>query len=211
MIYHEHLSYYSLLALRNVFHQFGMEVFDVEPIRIHAGSKRYYVRKKGKLTKEKVSERVSALLKEELAGRYDRVETYLDFADRVALRRKDLRDLLEERKRAGRSVVGYGASGRANTIIQYCGLDNEILDYVIDDAPAKHGFYTPGSHLLIRPRTALDQYRPDYVLVFAWAFLDEIKERCHDYLGRGGKLIIPLPEVKILYGSELRSGADLEA
>lgn len=198
MIYHEHLSYYSLLALQNFFRHFGMEIFDIKPISIHAGSMRYYVRKVGSLSKERVSEAVLSLHEEEIKRRYNKVEAYLEYATKIEEKRKDLLGLLRSLKKVNKSIVGYGASGRANTMIQYCGLDKTLLDYIIDDAPAKQGFYTPGSHFLIKPRTALDETRPDYVLVFAWAFFDEIKGRCRKYLEQGGKFIIPLPSVKIV-------------
>jgi hypothetical protein len=200
MVYHEHLSYYSLLALQKFFQQFGMEIIDVKPIPIHAGSMRYYVRKASCAgsVRQEVAKEVATLSREELLKRYDNLETFLTYATKVAEKRDQLIELLSGLKKAGRSIVGYGASGRANTIIQYCGLDGTWLDYIMDDAPAKQGFYTPGSHLLIRPSTALEEDHPDYVLVFAWSFAAEIKERCREYLKKGGRLIIPLPEVKLV-------------
>ncbi|MGH7828733.1 MAG: methyltransferase domain-containing protein [Candidatus Binatia bacterium] len=198
MIYHEHLSYYSLLAVENLFRRFDMEVFDVTPVSIHAGSVRYYVRKVRGIPREKISDRVVALRNEELAKGYHRAETYRTYAAQVDEKRSELLFLLRALKANGKSIVGYGASGRANTLMQYCGLDRQIIEYMVDDAPAKHGFFTPGAHLPIRPSTALDEEPPDYVLVFAWAFVDEIKLRCERYLRAGGRLIIPLPDVQVL-------------
>jgi SAM-dependent methyltransferase len=198
MIYHEHLSYYSTLALESLFSQFNMEIFDVQAISIHAGSKRYYVRKKGRLTREKNIERVQALCKSELHRGYDRAETYFEFARQVQEKRVELRETLERLKEPGRYIVGYGASGRANTVIQYCELEKGFLDYMVDDAPAKHGFYTPGSHLPIYSSEILRRKPVDYVVVFAWAFLEEIKKRCCQYLGAQSRIVIPLPEVKVV-------------
>lgn len=197
MIYHEHMSYYSLLALDNFFAEFDLEIFDVKPIPIHAGSMRYYVRKIGGRPHEPVSEAVHQLRMEERNKGYDKVETYLSYADEVNQTRATLLNLLYTLKEAGKSVVGYGASGRANTVIQYCALDHQLLDYMIDDAPAKLGYYTPGSHFLIRSREALLADHPDYVLVFAWSFIEEIIARSTEYLEAGGKFILPLPSVRI--------------
>ena len=107
--------------------------------------------------------------------------------------------LLNKLKKEGRNIAGYGASGRANTMIQYCGINHSHLDYMIDDAPAKAGFYTPGSHFEIHPSSILDQPSPpDYLLIFAWSFFDEIVKRNQKFIDGGGYMIVPLPEVKIL-------------
>lgn len=197
MIYHEHLYYYSLLALENHFARHGMLVFDVKPIPIHGGSMRYYVCKKGSRYSRTVFNRVSLLRKEELALGYDKAETYRRFAEDCNLQREKLKGLIARLRAKGRTIAGYGASGRANTIIQYCGIDESCLEYVIDDAPAKHGYYTPGSHLLIRSNEILRTDPPDYLLVFAWAFFNEIAAKCSDYLGAGGRLMVPLPDVRV--------------
>ena len=199
MIYHEHLYYHSLLALMNHFARYDMMVFDIKPVQIHAGSMRYYVCKKGTRYGSSVSPQVTALKEEELANEYNRAETYARFAADVADRKEKLMDLLTRLKANGKSIAGYGASGRANTMIQYCGIDHRHLDYMIDDAPAKLGLYTPGSHFLIRPRSVLDQSpRPDYLLIFAWSFFNEIAKKCTNYLDYGGRMIVPLPNVQIM-------------
>ena len=197
MIYHEHLYYYSLLALENHFARHGMTVFDIKPISIHGGSMRYYVCKNGSRYARRVSNRVTLLRKDEQALGYDRAETYQRFAADCAIRRDRLMDLIGRLRAKGRTIAGYGASGRANTIIQYCGINSEHLDYMIDDAPAKHGYYTPGSHLLIRDNAVLKNQPPDYLLIFAWAFFNEIAAKCSDYLGHGGRLLVPLPDVRV--------------
>jgi len=199
MIYHEHLYYYSLLTLDNFFNQFDMEVFDVKKIPIHAGSMRYYVRKRGTLKKETVSQAVLDLRQDELNKKYNRVETYLDYAHKVEETKITLMKLLDRLKKDRKSIWGYGASGRANTIIQYCNISTSHLDCIIDDAPAKNGFYTPGSHFPIVSKDLLSGKPPDYILVFAWSFIQEILGKTMDYFKRGGKFIIPLPEVKIIF------------
>jgi len=140
MIYHEHLYYYSLVALMNHFARYGMVVFDVKPIAIHGGSMRYYVCNRGSPHAEAVSPRVDLLRREELAVGLDRAETFTRFASNIAERKRVLMVLLERLRATGRRVAGYGASGRANTIIQYCNITEDHLRYMIDDAPCQTRF-----------------------------------------------------------------------
>jgi SAM-dependent methyltransferase len=198
MIYHEHLYYYSLIALINHFERRGMTVFDVKPVQIHAGSMRYFVCRKASRHARTISPRVAALRADELANGFDKAETFIRFAHDIASRKDRLMDLLGRLRAGGRTIAGYGASGRANTIIQYCGIGREHLEYMIDDAPAKWGYYTPGSHFQIRSNAALKEDPPDYLLVFAWGYFAEIAERCRDYLEGGGRMIVPLPDVRLI-------------
>lgn len=199
MIYHEHLYYYSLLSAKKHFERYEMMVFDVKPVPIHAGSMRFYVCKKGSKHGLSVSPAVIQLQNEELSKGFHCSGTFVCFAADIAQRKTVLMALLNKLKEDGRTIAGYGASGRANTIIQFCGINYSHLDYMIDDAPAKVGFFTPGSHFEIHPSAILDQPNPpDYLLIFAWSFLDEIAKRSKKYLDGGGRMIVPLPEVKIL-------------
>jgi methylation protein EvaC len=198
MIYHEHLYYYSLLSVMNHLARYDMMVFDIKPIPIHAGSIRFYACKKGSKHSGSVSPAVMALEAKERARGFDRYETFLQFSDTVARHRARLIELLADLRSQGHSIAGYGASGRANTIIQYCGINHHHLDYVIDDAPAKAGYFTPKSHFEIFPGSILEGgHPPDYLLIFAWSFFDEIRKRNGNYLARGGRMILPLPEVSI--------------
>lgn len=199
MIYHEHLYYYSLLALKKHFGRYDMMVFDVKPVPIHGGSMRFYVCKKGGKHSTSVSPAAIALEADELEKRFDRRDTFKRFARRVAEHKAELMSLLTELKERGHTIAGYGASGRANTMIQYCGIDHRHLTYMIDDAPAKSGFYTPGSHFEIHPSSILDRSdAPDFLLIFAWSFFDEIRKRNTRYLEAGGRMILPLPHVRIV-------------
>jgi hypothetical protein len=145
-----------------------------------------------------VSPRLVALYEQELSKHFDEHGTFVHFAAQVADHKRKLMSLLNELKDRGKRIAGYGASGRANTIIQYCGIGSRHLDYMIDDAPAKIGYCTPGSHLTIHPSSILgESVPPDYLLVFAWSFFDEIRKRNERYLASGGRMIIPLPEVSI--------------
>jgi SAM-dependent methyltransferase len=198
MIYHEHLYYYSLLSAIEHFARYDMVVFDVKPVPIHAGSMRFYVTKKGSKHAAAVSAEVTALRQHERERGFDRYDTFRQFSQRVAETKRQLLTLLERLRKEGKRIAGYGASGRANTMIQYCGISHEHIDYMIDDAPAKIGFYTPGSHFLIRPSSVLREPNPpDYLLIFAWSFFAEIRKRNEDYLARGGRMILPLPDVSI--------------
>jgi methylation protein EvaC len=199
MIYHEHLYHYSLLSLENHFARYDMEVFDIRPIPIHGGSMRYHVCKRGSRHSRMVSNRVALLRKDERALGYDKVETYQRFASDCGSRRKRLMDTITRLRGKGRTIAGYGASGRANAIIQYCGISGDHLVCMIDDAPAKQGYYTPGSHPLIRSNEILGVEPPDYLLIFAWTFFDEIASRCGDYLANGGRLMVPLPDVRVTF------------
>jgi hypothetical protein len=158
---------------------------------------RFYVCKKGSRWAQE-SEQVKVLREQEIARGFNLPETFLRFASDVAASRDKLMMLLDRLRSQNKRIAGYGASGRANTIIQYCGIDHSYLEYMIDDAPAKAGYYTPGSHFLIQPSAILEQPDPpDYLLLFAWSFLDEVAARCTRYLKAGDRLIVPLPEVRI--------------
>jgi len=196
MIYHEHLYYYSLLALENHFARHGLQVFDVKRIPIHGGSIRYYVCRQSAKWAKSPSNRVALLRQDETAQGLDRVDTFQHFAAEIAQRKDTLMRYLERLRKAGKRVAGYGASGRANTIIQYCGIGHDHMQYMIDDAPAKWSYYTPGSHFEIRSSEALQKDAPDYLVIFAWGYLNEIAEKCKPYLDRGGRLLTPLPEVR---------------
>jgi SAM-dependent methyltransferase len=183
MIYHEHLYYYSLLSLIKHFERYEMIVFDVKSVSTHAGSMRFYVCKSGSKYESSVTNAVLKLQEEELAKGFNKPETFARFAADIAKQKSILMDLLNRLKKEGFNIAGYGASGRANTMIQYCGINSSHLDYMIDDAPAKAGFFTPGSHFEIHPSAILNEPNPpDYLLIFAWSFFDEIARRSQKYI-----------------------------
>lgn len=199
MIYHEHLSYYSLKALTLFLKRFDMEIFDVKFIPgVRAGAVRFYARNISR-SDGKISSAVIQMAEGEKKKGFDKVQTYLDYAQKVNFTREQLLELLNNFKAKGKTIIGYGASGRGTTIMNYCGIDTRYLDYVVDDAPAKHGFFTPGTHLPIKPWEFTQQSKfPDYALLFAWSFIEEVKRKRADYLKRGGKFVIPLPQVKVI-------------
>ena len=198
MIYHEHLYYYSLLSAIKHFERYDMMVFDVKEVPIHGGSMRFYVCKKGSKYSSSVSEAVILLEENEKSKCFDQYKTFQNFYFNVNIHRVELITLLNKLRRQGHTIAGYGASGRANTMIQYCGINHDHLDYIIDDSPAKVGLYTPGSHFEICTNSILNKSElPDYLLIFAWSFFNEIRKKNSDYLNNGGHIILPLPEISL--------------
>ena len=193
------MNYYSLLSAIEHFKNYDLTIFDIKFVPIHAGSIRFYVAKKNSKRASVISENVKLLEKEEKAKLYNKFECFNLFSKKVENTKKELVSLLEKIKKEGKTIAGYGASGRANTMIQYCGITNDLVSYMIDDAPAKIGCYTPGSHLKILSSSVLSSNNaPDYVLVFAWSFFEEIIKRNSNFIKSGGKMIVPLPEVKVI-------------
>lgn len=199
MIYHEHMSYYSLKSLMLFLKQFGMEIFDIKfTPGVRSGAVRFYAKNIGERD-EKPTAGFEDMMKCEKAKGFDRVETYLDYAEWVRATKEELLEILDSIKKEERTIIGYGASGRGTMIMNYCGIDQHYLDYVVDDAPAKHGFFTPGTHVPIYPWEHTKQTKfPDYALLFAWSFINEVKKRRGDYLREGGKFIVPLPKVSVV-------------
>jgi len=202
MIYHEHMSYYSLAALELFLKRFGMRIFDIKfTPGIRSGAVRFYAQNIGKKI-EPETQALQDLRAYEKKRGFDRLNVFMDYAARVNETRVSLLALLDQLKAEKRTIIGYGASGRGTTIMNYCGIDGRYLDYVVDDAPAKHGFLTPGTHVPIQPWefTKSAAVFPEYSLLFAWSFIDEVKKRRTDYLSAGGKFIVPLPEVAVVGG-----------
>ena len=197
-IYHEHIYYYSLLALKNHFERHNMVIFDLKLINIHGGSMRYYVAKKTSKHAQYISKNVHDLKSKELSLGYDKPQAYINFSKKVQEKKIELMDIIKKLTNEGKTIAGYGASGRANTIIQYCGITKNDVGYIVDDGPAKQGLYTPGSHIPIKINEYLQENPPDYILIFAWAFYAEIIKKCEDFCNNGGKIIVPLPKVKVL-------------
>lgn len=198
MIYHEHIYYYSLLSAIEHFKRYEMKIFDIKHVPIHGGSLRFYV-SHAECNQYEKSLDVTNLERQEISLGYRDKDTYQTFSQSIYKLKEDLRKLLIQLKSSGKKIYGYGASGRANTVLQFCDIDKELIDGVIDDAPAKQGFVTPGSHLRICSSDILrSDDKPDFILLFAWTFEEEIRRRNPDFFQQGGKIILPLPEVKVI-------------
>ncbi|MBT8123869.1 MAG: methyltransferase domain-containing protein [Gammaproteobacteria bacterium] len=196
-IYHEHFSYLSLTTVVQVFAQHGITIFDVQEIPTHGGSLRIF----GKHTKDdtrEVTSQITELLKKEEDFGLTNLSTYKEFSPRVMETKRKLLSFLIEAKNAGKSVVGYGAPGKGNTLLNYCGIRQDFLDYTVDLSTQKQGKYTPGCRLPILPPSVIKETKPDYVLILPWNLQKEICEQ-HAYISDwGGKFVVPIPEVKIL-------------
>ena len=195
-IYHEHLSYFSLTPLMNFFKQLDMEIFNVEKIPVHGGSLRIFVKKQA--GKFDIDKSVPEMIEFEKRYGIDKFETYKKFADKVQHVKAKLSGFLKEIKKDGKIIAAYGAPAKGNTLLNFCEIGKDYIDYIVDENPLKQGLYTPGMHIpVVAPKT-LDSKRPDYILILAWNFADEILDKTKRYKDDGIKFIIPLPEPKII-------------
>jgi hypothetical protein len=195
-IYHEHLCYYSLKPVMHLFGMFGMEVFDVKKIPIHGGSLRIYVQKKG--GGHAISQNVQAILNEEETLGLYKLETYRDFAGKIASIRDELLAMLKKLKSEGKRVAGYGAPAKCTTLLNYFGIGPGLVEYIVDRSPSKQNRLVPGVHVPICGPERLKSDRPDYLLILAWNISEEIMKQQSEFRASGGKFIVPIPRPEIL-------------
>ncbi len=195
-IYHEHFSYLSLLAVEQIFAAHGLVIFDVEEIPTHGGSLRIYARH-AEDTGKPVTERVTALREREEQAGLRKISTYTAFGEQAKRTKWRLLEFLIEAKRAGKTIVGYGAPAKGNTLLNYCGVRNDFLEYTVDVSPHKQGKYLPGTHLPILAPEAIAETKPDYLLILPWNLKEEIMEQMAHIRDWGGKFVVPIPEVKV--------------
>jgi hypothetical protein len=195
-IYHEHFSYFSLVTTCRIFEEHGLEVFDVEEIPTHGGSLRIFVRHPEDVSKT-MTARLEALARRERELGFERLDHYTRFRHQVEDTKRRLLEFLIHARGAGRSVVGYGAPGKGNTLLNYCGIRTDFLDYTVDRNPYKHGRFTPGTHIPIYPPDRISETRPDYVLILPWNIKDEIMAQLSHIRAWGGSFVVPIPSVTV--------------
>jgi len=196
-IYHEHFSYWSFMAAVRALGESGLTVFDVDELGTHGGSMRIHARHAEDSSKP-VGERVQELLRREEQAGFTRLETYFSFDQRVKRTKRNILSFLIEIKKSGKSIAGYGAPGKGNTLLNYCGIRTDFLDYTVDRNPYKHGKFLPGSRIPIHPPEKLRETRPDYVLILPWNLKNEIREQLAYVRDWGGRLVVPIPELEVL-------------
>jgi len=195
-IYHEHFSYFSFLTVENIFATHGLTLFDVEELSTHGGSLRIYGRHSE--GDGKISDRVSLLKSKELEVGLDKLETYLSFREKVKATKRQLLSFLIDIKNQGKSLVGYGAPAKGNTLLNYCGIRTDLLDYTVDRSPHKQGLFLPGTHIPICHPDKIMETKPDYLLILPWNLKDEIIEQMSHIREWGGKFVVPIPQVKVI-------------
>ncbi len=201
-IYHEHLCYFSLTSLGRLFGRNGLRISGAEPISIHGGSLRLFVEKEadppGDPEEQEGLISVEQILAEERKLGMDRIEFYRAFSSRVEALKARFLDLLRKLKGQHKRLIAYGASAKGTTLLHYVGIGSETLDYVVDRSTAKQGLVTPGTHLPIYPPERLLEDQPDYVLLLTWNFAEEIMAQQAEYRRRGGRFIIPIPDIQVV-------------
>lgn len=195
-VYHEHLSYYTLTSLNFFFKKHGMDIFNVQRVDTHGGSLKVFVKKSGE--KHEINEEVKKIMDYEKSIGIEDLETYKKFANKVYGFKEKLISYIKDIKNQGKSVAGYGAPAKSTTLLNFCNIGKDFIDYVVDDNPLKISLYTPGTHIPVVSSEYMDEKTPDYVLILAWNFAHEILKKTKKYADQGVKFIIPLPEPKIV-------------
>jgi hypothetical protein len=196
-IYHEHFSYFSFITVEKIFAAHDMTLFDVEKIPTHGGSIRIYARL-AENDSQPVSHRVTELRNEELSAGLNRMDTYSSFSEKVKESKRNLLDFLIRAKREKKRIAGYGAPGKGNTLLNYCGIRTDFLDYTVDRNPYKQGKFLPGTHIPIFPPERIFETKPDYVLILPWNFKQEIIKQMTGIRGWGGKFVVPIPDAEVV-------------
>lgn len=202
-IYHEHFSYFSLITIDRLARRHNLKLFDVEELTTHGGSLRVYLCRDDAGYEPTPS--VAALLNHERYIGFEDINSYTRFSTRVHQTKRQLLSFLIQCKEQGARLCGYGAPGKGNTLLNYCGIGTDFLDFTVDRNPYKHGRYTPGMHIPIYPVSAIDEARPDYLLILPWNLKNEIVTQMRHISAWGGKFIIPIPSIETIDPRELVS------
>ncbi len=195
-IYHEHFSYFGIATIERIFTAHGLTIFDVEELPTHGGSLRIYACHSGNVAGA-IGERVVQLRALEYESGFAQLDTYRSFEEQVRETKRKLLDFLIEAKRAGKKVAGYGAPGKGNTLLNYCGIRTDFLDFTVDCNPFKQGKYLPGTHIPIFHPDKIEETRPDFLLILPWNIKDEIMRQNAFVRDWGGQFVVPIPEVTV--------------
>jgi 2-polyprenyl-3-methyl-5-hydroxy-6-metoxy-1,4-benzoquinol methylase len=196
-IYHEHFSYFSFLTVQRIFAHHGLRIFDVRELSTHGGSLRIFACH-SELAGHPTTTNVTALIKEENTAGLDKLPAYRDFAERVRLTKRRLLTFLIQAKQDGKTVVGYGAPAKGNTLLNYCGVRTDFMEYTVDRSPHKQARYLPGVHVPICHPDKIRETKPDYVLILPWNIRDEVMHQMAHIRDWGGKFVVPIPELTVL-------------
>jgi SAM-dependent methyltransferase len=195
-IYHEHFSYFSFTTTVKILAAHGLVVFDVEELATHGGSLRVYARHDEDDSKPN-GESVREMLAREANAGFEALDCYASFSEQVKETKRKLLAFLIKAKREGKSIAGYGAPGKGNTLLNYCGIRSDFLDYTVDRSPHKQGKFLPGTHIPIFSPDKLKETKPDYVLILPWNLRAEIMEQVAYIRAWGGRFVVPIPEVTV--------------
>ena len=195
-IYHEHFSYFSLITVNKVFAKHGLTIFDVQELPTHGGSLRIYACH-AEDTSKPVSDRISELLNKEIDAGFTDLELYQSFGKRVKETKRNILDFMIKAKREGKSIVGYGAPAKGNTLLNYCGIRTDFIDYTVDRSPHKQGHFLPGTRIPIYQPDKIKKTKPDYLVILPWNLKDEIMEQMAHIRDWGGQFVTLIPDVKI--------------
>lgn len=195
-IYHEHFSYLSALVVERIARMHGLRIFDIETLSTHGGSLRVYLAHQ--ISTHAISPRVAEVLEAEDEVGLRRLEGYTGFAEKTRQAKRELLSFLIAAKNGGKRICGYGAPGKGNTLLNYCGIGTDFIDFTVDRNPHKHGLFTPGMHIPIRPIDEIDRARPDFILILPWNLKDEIVEQMRHVGDWGAKFVVPIPRVQVV-------------
>lgn len=195
-IYHEHFSYFSFYSTKKIFAKHELEIFDVEELPTHGGSLRIYLHHADDHTHQ-VSDHVKNLEQQELKNEVNKVNTYSTFGENVKETKRKLLEFFITAKRQEKRIAGYGAPGKGNTLLNYCGIRTDFLDYTVDRSPFKQGKFLPGTHIPIYPPEKISETRPDYLFILPWNLKDEIMKQMAFVRDWGGKFVVPIPELRV--------------
>jgi SAM-dependent methyltransferase len=196
-IYHEHFCYFSWVSVETIFAAHGLRLFDVEELRSHGGSLRVYACHEDDDAKP-ITDRSVGLRDREVRAGYMDMATYDEFGERVRESKRALLSFLIDAKRNGKTVAGYGAPGKGNTLLNYCGIRTDFIDFTVDRNPYKHGRMLPGTHIPVFPVEIIDEARPDYLLILPWNLKDEIVSQMAHIREWGGRFVVPIPTATVI-------------